>query len=43
MAYPAANLLRVVIGQDSEGSDEPPGRVLLGQSGISPAQQEEID
>ena len=40
---PTANLFRVVVGQDSEGSDEPPGRVLLGQCGMSPAQQEEID
>ena len=40
---PTASLFRVVVGQESEGSDEPPGRVLLGQSGMSPAQQEETD
>ena len=40
---PTANLFRVVVGQDSVGSDEPPGRVSLGQPGMSEAQQIELD
>ena len=40
---PTANLFRVVVGQDSVGSDEPPGRVSLGQPGMSEAQQVELD
>ena len=40
---PMANLFRVVIGQVSEGSEEPPGRVLLSQSCMSPAQKEELE
>ena len=40
---PKANLFRVVVGQDSEGSDEPPGKVTLGQPGMTEAQIEELD
>ena len=40
---PTANLSRVVVGQVSEGSEEPPGRVLLSQSCMSPAQKGELD
>ena len=31
------------MGQDSEGSDEPPGKVTLGQPGMTEAQIEEFD
>ena len=39
---PSANLFRVAVGQDSVGSEEPPGRVALGQSGMAEAQKLEL-
>ena len=40
---PSANLFRVVVGQDSVGSEDPPGRVALSQSGMSEDQRLELD
>ena len=39
---PSANLFRVAVGQDSVGSEESPGRVALGQSGMAEAQKLEL-
>ena len=39
---PSDNLFRVAVGQDSVGSEELPGRVALGQSGMAEAQKLEL-
>ena len=40
---PTANLFRVVVGQDSVGSDEPPRKVSLGKTIMTEAQQGELN
>ena len=40
---PTANLFRVVVAKDSEGCDDPVGRVKMGTPQMSETQQEELD